>query len=65
MLLLIFADKTTNLYEVAPEQYKTILTNNVMNTYRKADRSIQLNIDRKSKIISKTLQLGKRNGTLW
>ena len=27
--LLIFADKTTNLYEMTPEQYKTILTNNV------------------------------------
>ena len=35
--LLIFADKTTNLYEMTPEQYKTILTNNVRKTYRKAE----------------------------
>ena len=35
----IFADKTTNLYEMTPEQYKTILTNNVTKTYRKAERS--------------------------
>ena len=58
--LLIFADKTTNLYEMTPEQYKTILTNNVTKTYRKAERSTQLNIDREAKTISKTLQLEKR-----
>ena len=27
--LLIFAGQTTNLYEMAPEQYKTILTKTV------------------------------------
>ena len=58
--LLIFADKTTNLYEMTPEQYKTILTNNVTKTYRKAERSTRLNIDREAKTISKTLQLEKR-----
>ena len=35
--LFIFADKTTNLYEMMLEQYKTILTNNVTKTYRKAE----------------------------
>ena len=39
--LLIFADKTTNLDEITPEQYKTILTNNVTKTYRKAERSAE------------------------
>ena len=58
--LLIFADKTTNLYEMTPEQYKTILTNNVTKTYRKAEQSTQLNIDREAKTISKTLHLEKR-----
>ena len=37
--LLIFDDKTTNLDDITPEQYKTILTNNVMKTYRKVERS--------------------------
>ena len=55
-----FADKTTNLYEMTLEQYKTILTNNVRKTYRKAEQSTQLNIDREAKTISKTLQLEKR-----
>ena len=36
---LILADKTTNLYEMTPEQCRTILTNNVTKTYRKAERS--------------------------
>ena len=53
--LIIFADKTTNLYEMTPEQYKTILTNNVTKTYRKAERSTQLTIDREAKTFSKTL----------
>ena len=55
--LLIFDYKTTNLYEMTPEQYKT---NNVTKTYRKAERSTQLNIDREAKTISKILQLEKR-----
>ena len=58
--LLIFADKTTNLYEITPEQYKTVLTNNVTKTYRKAERGTQLSINRETKTISKTLQLEKR-----
>ena len=58
--LLIFAGKVTNLYEVTPEQYKTILTNNVTKTYQKAERSTQITIDREVKTISKTLQPEKR-----
>ena len=57
--LFIFADKTTNLYEMMLEQYKTILTNNVTKTYRKAEWSTQLNINRETKTIFKTLQLEK------
>ena len=57
---LILADKTTNLYEMTPEQCRAILTNNVTKTYRKAERSTRLNIDREAKTISKTLQLEKR-----
>ena len=58
--LLIFADKNTNFYEMTPEQYKTVLTNNVTKTYRKAELGTQLNINREAKTISKTLQLEKR-----
>ena len=58
--LLIFTDRTINLYEMTPEQHKTILTNNVTKTYQKAERSTQLNIDREAKTIPKTLHLEKR-----
>ena len=58
--LLTFPDKTSNLYKMTPEQYKTILTHNVTKTYRKAERSTQVNIDREAKTISKTLQLEQR-----
>ena len=58
--LLIFTKKTTNLYEMTPEQYKIILTNNVMKTYQKSELSTQLNIHREAKAIYKTLQLEKK-----
>ena len=45
---------------MTPEQYNTILTNNVRKTYRKAEQGTQLNIDREAKTISKAPQLEKR-----
>ena len=45
---------------MTPEQFKTILTNNITKTYRKAERSTQININREAKTISKTLQLEKK-----
>ena len=45
---------------MTPEQYKIILTNNVMKTYQKAELSTRLNINREAKAIYKTLQLEKR-----
>ena len=58
--LLIFTKRTTSLYAMTPEQYKIILTNNVMKTYQKAELSTRLNINREAKAIYKTLQLEKR-----
>ena len=47
---------------MTPKKYKTILTNKVTKTYRKAERNTQLKIDRETKAISKNLQLEKRMG---
>ena len=58
--LLIFADKTTNIYKMTPEQCKTILIKNVTKTYRKAELCTQLNINKEAKTISKTLPRQKR-----
>ena len=45
---------------MTPGQNKTILTNDVPMTYRKAERSTQLNINREAETICKTLQLKKK-----
>ena len=45
---------------MASGQDKTILTNDVTMAYRKAERSIQLNINREAETICKTLQLEKK-----
>ena len=57
--MFIFAGKSTNLYEMAPEQYKTILTTNVTKIYRKAERSTLLNIDREAKQFPKLFKWKK------
>ena len=44
---------------MTPAQYKTILSNNVTNIYRKAEQSTRLNIDREAKTISKLFSLEK------
>ena len=54
---LVFADKATNLYEMPPDQYKTLLNNNVTKTYRKANSNAKRNIDKEAKKLSKELNL--------
>ena len=60
-----FQKNSQNLFEMTPEQYKTILTNNVTKAYQKAERSTQLNIDGGIKTISKTLELEKNRALCW
>ena len=51
--LLVFADKTTNLYEMPPDQYKTLLNNNITKTYHKGRSKRQTKVRQRS---LKTLQ---------
>ena len=53
----VFADKTTNLYKMPPDQYKTLLNNNITMTYRKANSNAKRNIDKEAKKLSKELNL--------
>ena len=55
--LLVFPDKTMNLYEMPPDQYKTLLNNNITRTYRKVDSNAKRNIDKEAKKLSKELNL--------
>ena len=57
--LLVFADKTTNLYENPPDQYKMLLNNIITKTYRKADSNAKQNTNKKAK---KTLQRTELRG---
>ena len=53
----MFADKTMNLYEMPPDQYKTSLNNNITKTCCKADSNVKRNIDKETKKLSKELGL--------
>ena len=55
--LLVFADETTNLYEMPTDQYTALLNNKITKTYRKADSNTKQNIDKEVKKLSKDLNL--------
>ena len=61
--LLIFAGRTTNLYETTPEQYKTILTNNVTKT-PKSRTKYPIEHRQGNKKNSQNSSTGKKNGAL-
>ena len=46
--LLVFADKIVNVYEIPPDQYKTLLSSNVTKTYHKANLNAKRNIDKEA-----------------
>ena len=45
----MFAYKTTNLYDMPPNQYKMLLNNNITKVYHKADSKAKRNIDKWAK----------------
>ena len=55
--LLVFADKTTNLYEMPPNQCKTLQNNKITKMYCKTDSNSKQNIDKEAKKLSKELNL--------
>ena len=50
---LVLANKPTFLYEMPPDQYKTLLMNNITKTDLKADSSAKRNINKEAKKVSK------------
>ena len=53
----MFANKTTNLYEMPPDQYKTLLNNNITKTYRETNSNAKRDIDKEAEKLSKDLNL--------
>ena len=53
--VLVFADKSTNLYELSRENYQKLLHDNITQTHKKAPKNAKRDIDRKTRSFAKTL----------
>ena len=58
--MLVFADKTTNLYEMSSDEYRKLLNDNITKTYQKSNVTAKNMIDMQSKSLAKSLNLDTR-----
>ena len=58
--LLIFADKTNNIYKMDTEHYEKLLKDNITKDYKKAPPKLEKSINLESKYIAKSLKLSDR-----
>ena len=58
--VLIFADKTNNIYKTSRHEYQKLLFNNVTKSYQKSTERLEKGINMEAKHISKKLDLDKR-----
>ena len=56
----VFAEKSTNLYELSRENYQKFLHGNITQTYKKAPKNAKRDINRKTKKFSKILKIEDR-----
>ena len=56
----VFADKTTNIYEVPPDEYKKLLKEKITKIYRKSTQRLEKALNLKAKQIAKKLELDDR-----
>ena len=56
-IVLVFANKTANLYEISPDQYNSLLKNNITKAYRKTELITKTRIDRETRKLSKPLKV--------
>ena len=59
-MMLISADKTTNLYKIEVNNYKKLITDNITSAYCKADASATMNINSEAKEIAEKLKIDDR-----
>ena len=55
--VLVFADKSTNLFELSCENYQKLLHNNITKTHKKTPKNAKWDIDGKTKSFAKTLKI--------
>ena len=58
--MLVFADKSTNLYELSRDHYEKLLHDNITQTYQKTHYQAKKKIDREAKKFAKSLGLDER-----
>ena len=58
--MLIFADKSTNLYELSRDHYEKLLHDNITQTYQKTHYQAKKKIDREAKKFAESLGLDER-----
>ena len=58
--MLVFADKSTNVYELKPEDHQKFLQNNITKTYKKASEMIEHEINLEANEITEKLELEDR-----
>ena len=56
----LFADKTTNLYEIPPNDYKRLLLENITKTYKKSTKRLENAINMEAKYITEKIKLDDR-----
>ena len=60
----VFADKTRNLYEVTPEEYNKILTENISKSYKLGNNNQTDDINTELQMITSKLSIGDRVDTM-
>ena len=58
--LLIFADKTNNVYELNKEEHEKLLLENITKTYKKAPKKLEKSINLEAKNITKNINLDNK-----
>ena len=54
------ADKTANMYEMPPDNYKKLLYENITKTYKKSTSRLENSINMEAKYIAKKIKLDDR-----
>ena len=55
--VLVFTDKSRNLYKLSRESYQNLLHGNITQTYKKACKNAQRDIDRRTKSFVRSLNI--------
>ena len=58
--VLVFTDKTANLYEMSPDQCNSLLKNNINKTCRKTELITKTKIEKETRKLSKSLKLDNK-----